>query len=208
MVLIRPEVAGPKSMVFDEENVKSPGRPLEIVAVGILWVLRWVTFRESRAFVDPERGIFEGDGDATGEMSARGLVEGVKLTCFFTEGERRRSLEGVPGRSGRSLLSERTFVGSGRCVPAATLTGSSENFGCERCRIDLMGLNLAILDMYLLLPSVWGVPRVLVEADRLREGIIDVLEGLTLAERAREARVGVVTALGKVVGCGLAGVVG
>lgn len=35
------------------------------------------------------------------------------------------------------------------------------------------------------------------EAERLREGIMDVFEALTLAERAREALVGVVIALGK-----------
>lgn len=158
--------------------------------------------------MDSERGIFEGEGDGTGEMSLRGLVEGVKLTCFFTEGDRWTSFEGVFGRSGRSLLRDRGLLGSGIWVPAATLTGSSENLGCERCRMDLMGLNRASLDRYLLLPSVWGVPRVLVEADRLSEGIMDVLEAFTVAERASDALVGVVTALGKAVKGNFAAVVG
>lgn len=157
--------------------------------------------------MDSERGIFEGEGEGTGEISLRGLVEGVKLTCFFTEGDRWRSFEGVFGRSGRSLLRDRGLLGSGIWVPAATLIGSSENFGCDRWRIDLMGLNLAILEMYLLLPSVRGVPKVFVEADRLNEGIIEVLEAFTVAERARDALVGVVTALGRVVEGSFAGVV-
>lgn len=59
--------------------------------------------------------------------------------------------------------------------------------------------------MYFLLPSVCGVPRVLVEAERLREGIMVVLMVLTLAERARDALVGVETALGKPPGCAFAG---
>lgn len=56
---------------------------------------------------------------------------------------------------------------------------------------------MAILDMYFLLPSVCGVPSVLVEAERLSEGIMVVLMALTLADRARDALVGVETALGK-----------
>lgn len=55
-------------------------------------------------------------------------------------------------------------------------------------------------DRYLLLPSVFGIAGLLsvfVEADRVNDGIIEVFILLTLAERANEAFVGVVTALGK-----------
>ena len=51
----------------------------------------------------------------------------------------------------------------------------------------------------LLLPSVIGAtgpPSVLVEADRVNEGIIEVLRLFTLADLAKEALVGVLTALG------------
>lgn len=118
MVLLRPEVGGPKEMVLllEGEKVKSPGwfGRAAGAAVGILWVLRWVTFGDGRAFMLSERGILEGEGDATGMISETGLVEGEKLTCFFAEGVRWRCLEGVVGSSGRSLFRERGLVGSGR----------------------------------------------------------------------------------------------
>lgn len=64
---------------------------------------------------------------------------------------------------------------------------------------------------YLLLPSVLGIAgllRVFVEADRLKDGIIVVFIFFTLADRANDAFVGVVTALGKPEGTGnLEGVV-
>lgn len=55
-------------------------------------------------------------------------------------------------------------------------------------------------ERYLLLPSVFGatgLPRVFVEADLLSDGIMEVFIDFTLTERAKEAFVGVVTALGK-----------
>lgn len=55
-------------------------------------------------------------------------------------------------------------------------------------------------ERYLLLPSVFGIAglwRVFVEADRVNDGIMEVFMHLTLADRASEAFVGVVTALGK-----------
>ncbi len=55
-------------------------------------------------------------------------------------------------------------------------------------------------ERYLLLPSVFGaagLPRVFIEADLLIDGIMEVFIDFTLAERARDAFVGVVTALGK-----------
>lgn len=55
-------------------------------------------------------------------------------------------------------------------------------------------------EKYLLLPSVLGAAglfQVLVEFERAREGIIDVLECLTLDARANEAFVGVVIAAGR-----------
>ncbi len=55
-------------------------------------------------------------------------------------------------------------------------------------------------DAYLLLPSVFGIlglAKVFVEADRLKDGIIEVFIDFTLAERANDALVGVVTALGR-----------
>lgn len=66
-------------------------------------------------------------------------------------------------------------------------------------------------ERYLLLPSVFGIAgllRVFVEADRLKDGIMEVLIFFTLAERANDAFVGVVIALGKPDGvCTLEGVV-
>lgn len=59
-------------------------------------------------------------------------------------------------------------------------------------------------ERYLLPPSVFGIAGLLsvfVEADRVNDGIIEVFKLLTLADRASEAFVGVVTALGKPVGC-------
>lgn len=87
-------------------------------------------------------------------------------------------------------------------MPAATLLGSVENLGCDRWRIDFILPNLDSEDMYLLLlPSVFGIvgllDNVFVDADLPKEGIMEVLKLLTLAERAREAFVGVVTALGR-----------
>lgn len=55
-------------------------------------------------------------------------------------------------------------------------------------------------ERYLLLPSVFGTAgllRVFVEADLLNDGIIEFLIDFTLTERAKDAFVGVVTALGK-----------
>ncbi len=60
--------------------------------------------------------------------------------------------------------------------------------------------NLDKEDRYLLLPSVFGatgLASVLVDALRVNEGIIEVLDALTLAARARDDFVGVVTALGR-----------
>lgn len=54
-------------------------------------------------------------------------------------------------------------------------------------------------EKYLLLPSVFGaigLPRVFVEADLLSDGIIEVFIDFTLTDRAKEAFVGVVIALG------------
>lgn len=54
-------------------------------------------------------------------------------------------------------------------------------------------------ERYLLLPSVFGIAgllRVFVEADRLKDGIMQVFMFFTLADRANDAFVGVVTALG------------
>ena len=55
-------------------------------------------------------------------------------------------------------------------------------------------------ERYLLLPSVFGatgLARVFVEADLLNDGIMEVFNDFTLTERAKDAFVGVVTALGK-----------
>lgn len=55
-------------------------------------------------------------------------------------------------------------------------------------------------ERYLLLPSVFGaigLPKVFVEADLLNDGIMDTFIDFTLAERAKDAFVGVVTALGR-----------
>ena len=55
-------------------------------------------------------------------------------------------------------------------------------------------------ERYLLLPSVFGLVGLLrfcVVADLLRDGIMEVLKFFTLVERANEALVGVVAALGK-----------
>ena len=74
-----------------------------------------------------------------------------------------------------------------------------------------MLLNLAKDDLYLLLPSDFGADvRVLVEAVLLNEGIMEVFIVFTLAERASEACVGVVMALGRFVDvtAGFAGVDG
>ena len=59
--------------------------------------------------------------------------------------------------------------------------------------------NLEREDRYLLLPSVFGatgLASVLVDALRLNDGIIEVLVAFTLAARAKDDFVGVVTALG------------
>lgn len=85
-------------------------------------------------------------------------------------------------------------------MPAATFVGSLENFGWERCRIDFMLPKRESEERYLLLPSVFGatgLPSVFVEADLLNDGIMEVFIDFTLTERAKEAFVGVVTALGK-----------
>ena len=74
-----------------------------------------------------------------------------------------------------------------------------------------MLLNLARDDLYLLLPSDFGaVLSVLVEVVLLNEGIMEFFIDFTLAERAREACVGVVMALGRLVDvtAGFAGVDG
>ena len=73
-----------------------------------------------------------------------------------------------------------------------------------------MLLNLLKDDKYLLLPSDFGALSFFVDALRLSEGIIDVFIDFTLAERASEALVGVVMALGKLVRgtAVLAGVIG
>ena len=60
--------------------------------------------------------------------------------------------------------------------------------------------NLDTEDRYLLLPSVFGatgLASVFVDALRLSEGILEALVALTLAARARDDFVGVVTALGR-----------
>ena len=60
--------------------------------------------------------------------------------------------------------------------------------------------NLDHEPMRLLLPSVlgmYGLAKVFVEADVLKDGIIEILRLFTLADRASEAFVGVVTALGR-----------
>lgn len=60
--------------------------------------------------------------------------------------------------------------------------------------------NLDREDRYLLLPSVFGatgLASVFVDALRLNEGIMEVLGAFTLAARARDDFVGVVTALGR-----------
>ena len=118
-----------------------------------------------------------------------------------------RLIEGVLGSSGKGF-SEPSIMprGRGRWVPAATLVGSLENLGCERWRIDFMLPKRDKDAAYLLLPSVLGMTgllRVFVEADRLSEGIMDVFMDFTLAERASEAFVGVVTALGRPVFVGI-----
>lgn len=92
--VVSPEVGGPKAMVLEEEKVKSPGVLLLLLraggapAAGILLVLRWVMLGELSAFMESERGILEGEGEAAGVTSEIGLVEGEKLTCFLTDGER------------------------------------------------------------------------------------------------------------------------
>ena len=66
--------------------------------------------------------------------------------------------------------------------------------------MDLILPKRAKEEKYLLLPSVLGTAvlfKVLVEADLLRDGIMEVFICFTLTERARDAFVGVVTALGR-----------
>ena len=66
--------------------------------------------------------------------------------------------------------------------------------------MDFILPNLLRDDKYLLLPSDLGaLLSVFVEALRLSEGIMEVFSDFTLAERASEAFVGVVMALGRVV---------
>lgn len=61
--------------------------------------------------------------------------------------------------------------------------------------------NLLSEDLYLLLPSDLGALKVLVDALRLSEGIMELFIDLTLADLAKDALVGVVIALGIIDGC-------
>lgn len=127
------------------------------------------------------------------------LVLGVKMTRLIVGG--RCSEDGkAPGREGSSLSRSMAVSGMGRCVPAAILVGLSENLGWRRERIDFMLPNLLKDERYLLLPSDLGaLLSVFVDALRLRDGIMEVFIDLILAERARDALVGVVMALGRLV---------
>ena len=149
-------------------------------------------------------GIFQGDGEVAAS-SYLDLVSGVNSTRFIVGERLRNPPDGVAGRLGRSLS---RFIlpgeaAAGKWVPAATLMGSSENLGGGRWRMDFMFVMLPSLareDRYFLLPSVFetaGVPRVLVEGERLSEGIMLDLMLLTLAARASDDLVGVVTAAGR-----------
>jgi len=206
----RPEVAGPKWMVREELNVKSPGL-LEDGVSRSLEGERWVTLGELRSegysiagsegsdgFFDTWVGILEGEGVRV-RSGCDVLVFGVKMTRLRVGG--RGSEDGkAPGRVGSSLSRFMAVSGMGRCVPAAIFAGLSENLGWRRERIDFILPNLLKDDRYLLLPSDLGaLLSVFVEALRLRDGIMEVFIDFTLAERAREALVGVVMALGRLV---------
>ena len=85
-------------------------------------------------------------------------------------------------------------------MPAATFVGSFENLGCARWSIDFMlPPNFCHEPRRFLLPSVFGatgLASVQVDADLANGGIILVFRLLTLADRAKEALVGVVIARG------------
>lgn len=204
----RPEVGRPKWMVRGEVNVKLPGELVEGVSRGLNGE-RWVTFGEVRrdgysiagsedsvnGSVDAWIGILEGEG-VRARSGCDVLVFGVKMTRLMVGG--RCSEDGkAPGRVGSSFSRSMVVSGMGRCVPAAILAGLSENLGWRRERIDFMLPNLL---RYLLLPSDLGaLLSVFVDALRLRDGIIELFIDFVLAERAREALVGVVMALGRLV---------
>ncbi len=143
-------------------------------------------------------GILEGEG-VRARSGCDVLVLGVKMTCLIVGG--RCSEDGkAPGREGSSLSSSMAVSAMGRCVPAAILVGLSENLGWRRERIDFMLPNLLKDERYLLLPSDLGaLLSVFVDALPLRDGIMEVFIDFILAERAREALVGVVMALGRLV---------
>ncbi len=143
-------------------------------------------------------GILEGEG-VRARSGCDVLVPGVKMTCLIVGG--RCSEDGkAPGREGSSLSSSMVVSAMGRCVPAAILVGLSENLGWRRERIDFMLPNLLKDERYLLLPSDLGaLLSVFVDALPLRDGIMEVFIDFILAERAREALVGVVMALGRLV---------
>lgn len=207
----RPEVGGPKWMVRGEVNVKLPGELAEGVSRGLEGE-RWVTFGEVRregysiaGSEDSVKGSFDawiGILDGEGVRVSSGcdvLVFGVKMTRLMVGGccsEDRKA----PGRVGSSLSRSIAVSGMGRCVPAAILAGLSENLGWRRERIDFMLPNLLKDERYLLLPSDLGaLLNIFVDALRLRDGIMEVFIDFVLAERAREASVGVVMALGRLV---------
>lgn len=141
-------------------------------------------------------GILEGEG-VRARSGCDVLVFGVKMTRLMVGG--RCSEDGkAPGRVGSSLSRSMAVSGMGRCVPAAILAGLSENLGWRRERIDFMLPNLLKDERYLLLPSDLGaLLSVFVDALGLRDGIMEVFIDFILAERAREASVGVVMALGR-----------
>ena len=127
-------------MVLEEVNVKSPG--LEGVSRALEGE-RWVTFGELTRdgystvgsqgvegsmdrFFDVWVGIVGGDGVRL--RSCRDLVFGVNSTRLLVGG--RCSEDGkAPGRVGSSLSRFMAAGVVGRCVPAATFAGSSENLG-------------------------------------------------------------------------------
>ena len=142
----------------------------------------------SAAFVWTSDGV----GDvAANAASWRDLVLGVKLTCFTV---------GVPGMLGKDLSVSASRLGKGRWVPFASLDGSFEYLGWARCRIDLTlppNLDHDPSRLLILLSVFGGLRSDFVDADLARVGIIVVFRLLTLAERASDDFVGVVTALGR-----------
>ena len=145
-----------------------------------------------------KEGILEGEGEAAAR-SWVAFVVGVKLTRLRV-GERWSPWDGVPGMLGSALSSWGLFGERGRCVPLATLAGSSEYLWCGLWRIDFMlpireSFGICLLRSSIV--AVAGFASSLVDLERLRAGIFDACRFLTLAARASEALVGVVMTAGR-----------